>query len=63
MKIIKWTADFKPEEETSIVPIWILIHQLPWHLFKWQVISRLISDIGVAICSDPKSPLGTLHGA
>lgn len=27
MKILKWTADFKPEEETTIVPAWILIHQ------------------------------------
>lgn len=29
MKILKWTTDFKPEVETSIVPVWILIHQLP----------------------------------
>lgn len=26
MKILKWTADFKLEEETLIVPVWILIH-------------------------------------
>lgn len=39
MKILKWTPDFKPEEETTIVPVWILIHQLPWHLFNWQVVS------------------------
>lgn len=29
MKNLKWTPDFKPGEETSIVPVWILIHQLP----------------------------------
>lgn len=29
MKILKWTPNFKSEEETSIVPIWILTHQLP----------------------------------
>lgn len=34
MKILKWTPNFKPEEETSIVPDWILIHQLLWHLFN-----------------------------
>lgn len=34
MKILKWTLDFKPQEETFIVPVWILIHQLPWHLFN-----------------------------
>ncbi|OIT38299.1 hypothetical protein A4A49_06262 [Nicotiana attenuata] len=49
MKILRRIADFKPEEETSIVPVWILIHQLQWHLFRWQVISKLVSDVGVAM--------------
>ncbi|OIS95652.1 hypothetical protein A4A49_17679 [Nicotiana attenuata] len=52
MKILEWTTDFRPEEETSIVPVWILIHQLPWHLFRWQVISKLVSDVGVAVGPD-----------
>lgn len=29
MKILKWTLYFKLEEEASIFPVWILIHQLP----------------------------------
>ncbi|KAH0715343.1 hypothetical protein KY284_008248 [Solanum tuberosum] len=29
MKVLKWSPDFKPEEETPIAPVWILIHQLP----------------------------------
>lgn len=49
MKILKWTTDFKPEEETSIVPVWILIHQLQCHLFRWKVISKLVSDVGVVV--------------
>lgn len=52
MKILKWTPDFKPEEETSIVPVWILIHQLPWHLFNWRIVSRLVSEVGVAVAPD-----------
>ncbi|OIT29407.1 hypothetical protein A4A49_52394 [Nicotiana attenuata] len=52
MKILKWTPDFKPEEETPIVPVWILIHQLPWHLFKWNIVSRLVQDVGVAVAPD-----------
>lgn len=49
LKILKWKLDFKPEEETSIVPGWILIHQLSWHLFKWQIVSRPVSNIGNAV--------------
>ncbi|OIS98248.1 hypothetical protein A4A49_33444 [Nicotiana attenuata] len=52
MKILKWTADFKPEEETTIVPVWILVHQLPWHLFNWRIISRMVREIGVAFAPD-----------
>ncbi|OIT22387.1 hypothetical protein A4A49_35610 [Nicotiana attenuata] len=52
MKILKWTADFKPEVETSIVPVWLLIHQLPWHLFRWEIVSRMISAAGHAIAHD-----------
>ncbi|OIT04772.1 hypothetical protein A4A49_14845 [Nicotiana attenuata] len=52
MKVLKWTPDFKPEKETSIVPLWILNHKLPWHMFRWNVISRMLllndgSDDGV----------------
>lgn len=34
MKIVTWTPDFVPGIETSLAPVWILIHQLPWHLFR-----------------------------
>lgn len=27
MNILKWTPNYKPEEETSIIPILFLIHQ------------------------------------
>lgn len=36
----------------SIVPVWVLIHQLPWHLFKWKIISRLVSEVGVVVAPD-----------
>lgn len=34
IKFMKYTPDFIPEVETSIIQVWILIHQLPWHLIK-----------------------------
>lgn len=52
MKILKWAPDFKPEQETSIVPVWILFHKLPWHLFRWDVISRMVSSIGKSVAPD-----------
>lgn len=52
MKILKWTPDFKPEVETAIVSVWIIIHQLLWHLFRWDVISRMVEDVGTGIAPD-----------
>lgn len=52
MKILKWTLNFKLEVETPIVLVLILIHQLPWHLFRWDVISRMVEAMGIAIASD-----------
>ncbi|OIT23354.1 hypothetical protein A4A49_28503 [Nicotiana attenuata] len=52
MKILLWSPDFKLEVETPAVPVWILIHQLQWHLFRWEVVSRMIQSIGVAIAPD-----------
>uniref|UniRef100_A0A3Q7GJY4 Uncharacterized protein n=1 Tax=Solanum lycopersicum TaxID=4081 RepID=A0A3Q7GJY4_SOLLC len=48
----KANFNFKPAEETSIVPVGILIHQLSWHLFDWQIVSRLIGHIGRAVAPD-----------
>ncbi|KAH0672746.1 hypothetical protein KY284_023833 [Solanum tuberosum] len=52
MKVMKWTPDFKLEQETSTVPIWILIHKLPWHLFRWDILSKLVQSIGIAVAPD-----------
>lgn len=49
IKILKWTPYFKPQVETPIVPVWILIHQFPWHLFNWQIFFRLVNNICIAV--------------
>ncbi|KAG5605799.1 hypothetical protein H5410_027291, partial [Solanum commersonii] len=46
MRIQTWTPNFRPEEETPIVPIWILLPGLPWHCFKKEFITPLLSPIG-----------------
>lgn len=60
---MKWTVDFKPEEKTSIVLILILLHQLPWHLFNWQVVSKMVSEVGVVVAPDQvtySKPMGNM---
>ncbi|KAH0641234.1 hypothetical protein KY285_037820 [Solanum tuberosum] len=52
MKIIRWTPDLVPENETTIAPVWILIHQLPWHLFRGDILSRMVSSTGTAMAPD-----------
>ncbi|KAH0742162.1 hypothetical protein KY290_035205 [Solanum tuberosum] len=34
MRIQVWTPNFKPAEETPIVPIWISLPELPWHFYN-----------------------------
>ncbi|KAG5606144.1 hypothetical protein H5410_027636 [Solanum commersonii] len=46
MRIQTWTPNFRPEEETPIVPIWILLPGLPWYCFKKEFITPLLSPIG-----------------
>ncbi|KAH0696662.1 hypothetical protein KY289_014144 [Solanum tuberosum] len=54
VKNLKRTADFTPTKETSIVVVvWVLIHQLPWHLFRWDAIAKMVmSSIGTVVCPD-----------
>lgn len=51
-KILTWSPDFKPEVETSIASVWILIHKLPWHLFRWDIVSRILNAVGTAAAPD-----------
>ncbi|KAK4729616.1 hypothetical protein R3W88_022604 [Solanum pinnatisectum] len=46
MRIQAWTPNFKPEEETPIVPIWVLLPRLPWHCFKKEFITPLLASVG-----------------
>ncbi|KAG5580305.1 hypothetical protein H5410_050932 [Solanum commersonii] len=55
MRIQTWTPTFTPEEETPIVPIWILLPGLPWHCFKKEFITPLLSPIGKVLYLDTAS--------
>ncbi|KAG5606156.1 hypothetical protein H5410_027648 [Solanum commersonii] len=55
MRIHIWTPNFKSEEETPIVPIWILLPGLPWHCFKKEFITPLLSPISKVLYLDTTS--------
>ncbi|KAH0672577.1 hypothetical protein KY290_026629 [Solanum tuberosum] len=49
MKILRWTTDFKPEEEITLAPVWI---NLPWHYYEWDAICRKCKPIGTPLVMD-----------
>lgn len=38
MMLQLWTPNFRPKEETSIVPVWVTLPELPWHFYYMEVI-------------------------
>ncbi|KAH0667851.1 hypothetical protein KY290_027474 [Solanum tuberosum] len=50
-----WTPNFKPAEETPIVPIWISLPELPWHCYNKDFVSGLLSPIGKVLYLDSAS--------
>ncbi|KAG5621268.1 hypothetical protein H5410_006486 [Solanum commersonii] len=52
MRIQTWTPNFRPEEETPIVPIWVLLPGLPWHCYKKEFVTPLLSHVGKVLYLD-----------
>ena len=52
MRIQAWTPFFKPEEETPIVPVWILLYGLPWHCYKKPFLTPLLESVGKVLYLD-----------
>lgn len=55
MRIQAWTPNFKPEEETPIVPIWVLFPGLQWHCSKKEFITPLLEFVGKVLYLDTAS--------
>lgn len=43
LRIQAWTPSLKPEVETPIVPIWMSLPELPWHMYNKDYVTRMIS--------------------
>ncbi|OIT20579.1 hypothetical protein A4A49_56079, partial [Nicotiana attenuata] len=52
MKLEAWSPAFKPNEDSPIVPIWVVIPELPWHLYYMEILNPLLSPIGKALYLD-----------
>ncbi|KAL0447058.1 UNVERIFIED_CONTAM: hypothetical protein Slati_1833700 [Sesamum latifolium] len=46
MRIFKWSPEFNPKIESSIVPVWIRFPELPVHLFQKKALFGIASLIG-----------------
>lgn len=52
MKLQKWTANFKPEEETTLSLVWINLPELPWHFIEWDALCCILAPVGTPIFRD-----------
>ncbi|XP_019264877.1 PREDICTED: uncharacterized protein LOC109242482 [Nicotiana attenuata] len=52
MRMFKWSPDFDPNEETSLAPIWVLLPELPFHMFKWEYLKQVLEQIGTPMKED-----------
>ncbi|KAH0738469.1 hypothetical protein KY290_037174 [Solanum tuberosum] len=48
----KWTPDFKPEKDIPIVPVWVLLPELPFHMHNWQYVKQFLIPIGTPLSLD-----------
>lgn len=52
MRMFKWSLDFDPNEETSLAPIWVLLPELPFRMFKWDYLKQVLEQISTPIKED-----------
>ncbi|MCD7467558.1 hypothetical protein HAX54_005068 [Datura stramonium] len=38
MWLEKWSPDFKSDEDSPIVPVWVLLPDLPFHCHTWNYV-------------------------
>lgn len=47
-----WSPNFKPTEDSPIVPTWTVIPELPWHFYYMKILTGLLSPVGKALHLD-----------
>ncbi|KAL0283682.1 UNVERIFIED_CONTAM: hypothetical protein Sangu_2872200 [Sesamum angustifolium] len=49
MRVFKWSPTFSPTQESSIVPVWVSLPELPAHLFRKDVLFVIAKIIGMPL--------------
>ncbi|KAL0284596.1 UNVERIFIED_CONTAM: hypothetical protein Sangu_2817300 [Sesamum angustifolium] len=49
MRVFKWSPTFTPEQESSIIPIWVNFPELPAHLFRKDALFAIANNIGTPL--------------
>ncbi|KAL0334477.1 UNVERIFIED_CONTAM: hypothetical protein Sradi_4659600 [Sesamum radiatum] len=49
MRVFKWSPTFTPDQESSIVPVWVNFSELPAHLFHKDAIFSIASIVGTPL--------------
>ncbi|XP_060183937.1 uncharacterized protein LOC132613748 [Lycium barbarum] len=52
MWLEKWSPDFKLEEDSPVVPIWVLLPELPFHCHSWHYIKQIVAPLGTPLMMD-----------
>ncbi|KAL0307652.1 UNVERIFIED_CONTAM: hypothetical protein Sangu_3017600 [Sesamum angustifolium] len=52
MRVFKWSPTFSPTQESSIVPVWVSLPELPAHLFRKDVLFVIAKIIGTPLQID-----------
>ncbi|XP_059294520.1 uncharacterized protein LOC132047502 [Lycium ferocissimum] len=52
MGVQMWHPDFKPEEDSPMAPIWVLLPKLPFHCHTWHYVKQILSPIGIPLIMD-----------
>ncbi|KAL0375507.1 UNVERIFIED_CONTAM: hypothetical protein Sradi_3466400 [Sesamum radiatum] len=49
MRVFKWSPTFIPDQESSIVPVWVRFPDLPAHLFRKDALHTIAKFVGVPL--------------
>lgn len=50
--MFKWSPDFDASKETSLAPIWVFLPKLNYHLFNWDYLKQILTQIGTPLKED-----------
>ncbi|EOY06959.1 Uncharacterized protein TCM_021521 [Theobroma cacao] len=59
MRVFKWSPDFQPEKESSLVPVWISFPNLRAHLYEKSALLMIAKSVGRPLFVDEATANGT----